>query len=861
MDPDYENLYPSLDELPMPGAFPTTTGHRRSPRRLDRPATSRRESLESKSLTPSETKTSALRLKGTGTAQSPLEVEDLDDQLAGDAPRLLAGTSRAWNDVAVSPSTPRSSQKRASPSTVPKRRTRQRLEADPPIAGRSMSVSPAKARTGIKAKPRASLPGRQSPTSHFAPLEAFDSDTESEDTAPEDSPEEVHLEDTDQLSDVDIPEDQRDKVKELVDLLTQPQYPDEEISESHEVQGLNPEIQLRHYQVLGVHWLRKREEDGKGGILADEMGLGKTLQIFCRIIEDIEGKARHEVRMPTFLSETESPGLSALLLYFLSGSGKYSALGGFQRNYALLFTTINVGKNAAKMYELLNADVILTTFDTLKSEFHQFNTVNKKPKLSDYWKGGVPTPLGMREKPAGALYTLNLRFRRVILDEGHIVRNPQSKRAEAVYALKSEYRWVLTGTPIHNSLIDLHSLFRFLKSRPFSDLAWFKENIDGPVKKGREDDEYKNAMKKLHIILNRVMLRRMKDHVLNGQKVLDLGDVEMNQINCRLEGFEREIYDALQARIDNVVLRLLAQAAEKKGKRLNIGCIWVLILRLRQACLHPSLIIKDFSVNEQEVKQVTQEQGAQADDVVERNSNRDRCTLCGFRLEGPSADITAHKDECGKVMEIARQKLAEHSSGSDRMVRSSKIKQILRILDEIRRRPYNEKTIIYSQFKQMLEVIEEFLRGKYQYAFYHGKLTASERETALRKIKDNDNVTVILVSLMAGGVGLNLQECNNVILADLWWNPAVEEQAIGRAHRIGQQKKVHVYKLVTAWTIEERIVALQEKKRAIANAALDSDEISEVAKLTKDEIIQLVTTVRRSDVQNEIWTPSQPIFP
>ncbi|KAL0563722.1 hypothetical protein V5O48_018343 [Marasmius crinis-equi] len=150
----------------------------------------------------------------------------------------------------------------------------------------------------------------------------------------------------------------------------------------------------------------------------------------------------------------------------------------------------------------------------------------------------------------------------------------------------------------------------------------------------------------------------------------------------------------------------------------------------------------------------------------------------------------------------------------------------------------------------MLDVLQKFLVG-FNYTRYDGAMNKSERDRALEAVKKDPSVTVILMSLKAGGVGLNLAECNHVILADIWWNPAVEEQAIGRVHRIGQTRQVHVYRLVAKDTIETRILQLQEHKRKLAKAALEGSRLDEAQGLTsslnQNQAIALLTGSRNTE--------------
>ncbi|KAJ4470714.1 P-loop containing nucleoside triphosphate hydrolase protein, partial [Lentinula edodes] len=131
----------------------------------------------------------------------------------------------------------------------------------------------------------------------------------------------------------------------------------------------------------------------------------------------------------------------------------------------------------------------------------------------------------------------------------------------------------------------------------------------------------------------------------------------------------------------------------------------------------------------------------------------------------------------------------------------------LNILREIKARPGNEKTIIFSQFTSVLNLIEPFLkRQDIRFSRLDGMMDMKKRNKKLNALQTDPDVTVVLISLMAGGTGLNITTCNNIVLFDLWWNPAVEEQAFARAHRIGQSKTVNVYKLITQDTVEMRIM-------------------------------------------------------
>lgn len=124
-------------------------------------------------------------------------------------------------------------------------------------------------------------------------------------------------------------------------------------------------------------------------------------------------------------------------------------------------------------------------------------------------------------------------------------------------------------------------------------------------------------------------------------------------------------------------------------------------------------------------------------------------------------------------------------------------------------------------------------------------MNPTERGAVLDRIRSDNKTTVILISFKAGSTGLNLNVCSRVILADMWWNPALEDQAFDRAHRLGQKREVHIYKLTVGQTVEDRILELQKKKRELADAALSGKAVSN--KLGLNEMLDLF---RRDDQQD-----------
>jgi len=149
------------------------------------------------------------------------------------------------------------------------------------------------------------------------------------------------------------------------------------------------------------------------------------------------------------------------------------------------------------------------------------------------------------------------------------------------------------------------------------------------------------------------------------------------------------------------------------------------------------------------------------------------------------------------------------------------------------------KILVFSQFTSMLKIIQDALDAKdINYALLTG--STRKREEVIESFKKTD-CNIFLISLKTGGLGLNLVEADTVIHYDPWWNPAVENQATDRAHRIGQTKTVFVYKLVVENSIEEKIIKLQEKKKSLQDGMYDTSTNSKADKFVAEDLISLLS--------------------
>lgn len=168
---------------------------------------------------------------------------------------------------------------------------------------------------------------------------------------------------------------------------------------------------------------------------------------------------------------------------------------------------------------------------------------------------------------------------------------------------------------------------------------------------------------------------------------------------------------------------------------------------------------------------------------------------------------------------------------------SAKTLEVIELLTKIRKDDPTEKTLVFSQFTSLLDLIEvPMVQDKFKYQRYDGSMSMQERTNAVEAFMEDPEQNIMLVSLKAGNAGLNLWRASQVIMLDPFWNPFVEEQAVDRAHRMPQEREVHVHRILIPETVEDRICALQDKKRELIGAALDENASKEFARLNVREL-------------------------
>jgi len=469
--------------------------------------------------------------------------------------------------------------------------------------------------------------------------------------------------------------------------------------------------ELRPYQQRGYSWLRFLADQGLGACLADDMGLGKTIQCLA------------------FLLSRQQENLDTGPVLLLCPT---SVVGNWQRETnrfaPALKCLVHHGGARLSGDQFLQAvaanQLIISSYSLLSRDYELMQAVT--------WQG-------------------------IILDEAQNIKNPDTQQARTVKSLSVDgFRIAMTGTPIENRLQELWSIMDFLNPGYLGTQNGFNKTYALPIERGNDQ------------ITSRRLSRAVAPFVLRRQKTdpgiaPELPDKLENKIYCNLFKEQASLYEAI---VQNTMSRLdKTEGMERRGLVLST------LLKLKQCCNHPALLLKDHSP-----------------------------------LQG----------------------------------RSGKLSRLEEMLEEINAQ--GEKALIFTQYAQWAKRLQEYLQKQLgqEVLCLHGGTPRLAREQMVQRFQEEKSPTTFILSVKAGGVGINLTRANHVFHYDRWWNPAVEEQASDRAYRIGQTRNVEVHKFICAGTLEEKIDTLIEHKRTLGADIVGSGE-AQLTELSTDELQQLLS--------------------
>lgn len=580
----------------------------------------------------------------------------------------------------------------------------------------------------------------------------------------------------------------------------------------------NLKVQLMPHQLYGIAWMQNREDSNvNGGILADEMGLGKTLQMIGLILKDEPGSTTlivlPSIALNQWISEINNYSPDAFNIIFYHGRNK-----------------VNEIKVDNKKINL-----VISSYGTVESDHRR----------------------GMK--------VLNfIKYKRIVLDEAHLIKDNKSSTAKAIGLINSEKRWGLTGTPVQNRVNDLFSLVKFLKMDPHSfyfckkcpckslfwlrynehenytyngrclcghvsssHFSWWNRKIANPIKEFGQTNKNSKHFENLYNIINQIVLRRTKVAL---EKSLGLPSKVVIIKRCYFSPQELEFYKSLYSDTKSIFNAFTAQ-----GQVLNnYAHIFELLQKMRMAVNHPFLTYKESSLFKDVL--ICGFCHEEADDPIKSKCNHIFC-----RKEAEIFLMESNKCPVCKVpitIDLASEELLTNNYvlSTENWHSSTKIETVVEMLFSFKSMGKSPKTIIFSQFVNFLEILRWRLeRAGFRCVKIYGSMNISQRQKAIEEFNKDPGTSVFLISLKAGGVALNLTEAENVIIMDLWWNPAVEDQAMDRIHRIGQFRAIRIYKIIIEDSIESRVLTLQNKKKALFDTAINSD-LDALQRLSEDDL-------------------------
>uniref|UniRef100_G1KG95 Helicase like transcription factor n=1 Tax=Anolis carolinensis TaxID=28377 RepID=G1KG95_ANOCA len=631
----------------------------------------------------------------------------------------------------------------------------------------------------------------------------------------------------------DLKEDDKTREMEAAEAVSTPLLP-------HQKQALAWMVSRENNQELPPFWEERenyfyntvtnfaeknRPENVLGGILADDMGLVIYLFI-CNISMYINSQS---TRADGADKKSEADKILKTTLIICPLSVLSNWIDQFEQHVdpdVQLNLYVYYGSERSKDPGVLSSqDIVLTTYSVLASDY---GTRSNSPLH-------------------------NLKWLRVVLDEGHTIRNPNAQQTKAVLDLEAQRRWVLTGTPIQNSLKDLWSLLSFLKLKPFADKQWWHRTIQRPVTMGDQ-----GGLKRLQSLIKSITLRRTKTSKVKGKPVLKLPERKVFIQHITFTEEENVNYNSVKNESMAAIRRYFNEGTILSKYADVLG----VLLRLRLLCCHPSLCVSASSSSDVEgnsTPEMLREKLIEKMKLVLSSGLDEECAICLDSLNFPVITHCAHvfckpciceviqREKANAKCPLCRKEvglkhlvecpLEESDSGrktDQGWVSSSKINALMHALIELRKQNPTVKSLIISQFTKFLSLIEIPLKESgFAFTRLDGSMTRKKRVEAIRHFQSNEtgSPTVMLLSLKAGGVGLNLTAASRVFLMDPAWNPAAEDQCFDRCHRLGQKQDVIITKFIVKNSVEENMLKIQHKKRELAARALGTKQSSSETKI------------------------------
>lgn len=536
---------------------------------------------------------------------------------------------------------------------------------------------------------------------------------------------------------------------------------------------MSENCRMKPFQLFGLNWMSLLHSMNMGCILADEMGLGKTCQVISLMSHLVE---THEQPRGRSTASRPWPNLIVVppstynnwLAEFVKFAPELSVIGyrGNQTERAEIAWEVEQDPEAYH--------VVLATYSQINNE-----------------------------ADIEAMRALNLHA--AIFDEGHKLKNPETKLYKDLQRISSDWKMLLTGTPVQNNLLEMTALLSFINPDMFHGYIDQIRYIFSHKVSIRDVTNgaflYSERVKRARTILEPCILQRRKDQVLS-----DMPKKTCTVVHCDMTENQRPVYNEYETTFK---LEPSKRVAKTTGRQNDQNNIWI---QLRKAAIHPLLFRRHFS------DKSVEEMGRVMMDRLSQDELHQPDLKHLIQELKNSSDFELHL-WCRDYPKL----LGKFDYPPEAELDSGKVRKLLELVSQYQAN--GDRVLVFSKFARLIEMLQEVLAMKdVDHRVLMGATNVEDRQEMIDEFNNNPDIPVFLLTTAAGGTGINLTSANKVIIFDQSDNPQDDIQAENRAHRLGQKRDVEIIRLISTNSIEELILKACQKKIELANKVTGAEE-------------------------------------
>ena len=531
---------------------------------------------------------------------------------------------------------------------------------------------------------------------------------------------------------------------------------------------LSPHLPLRDYQQHGLNWMIFLARNGLHGILADDMGLGKTLQMATCLNYSYSGAAGAFMGHPSALKPSLILCPATLVKHW----------------YYEISTCFPTSSSASALSPCMNLSTFLqgpAKYNVLILSYAKFRQSYLTHLQSTEWHYGI-------------------------LDEGHVIRNPKSQLAQHVFHLRARHRMILSGTPVQNQALELWSAFEFLMPGYLGNFAAFQWRMKKPRNTEGECQD-REILDQLQQRVAPFILRRTKDEVLT-----ELPPKIISHIVCRMSCFQAQLYRALTTNVtsSSSSSNHHHRCGESTVQKKHSNSSFYTMMLLRKVLFHPALILDHMCKNEDQSKVSIGAQDIQVPADFHHSM---------LKYSGKFQALRDLLQSCGIGSSSHVRQERESSSSSSSF-------------DDDDGPPVcaPHRCLVFAHFVSGLDLIQRMLEQELPRVTYlrlDGTVPASARVDIALTFQGDPSIDLLLLTTSVGSLGLTLTGADTVIFLEPSWNPYVDLQAMDRVHRLGQKRRVSVFRLLAEDSLDEHILKIQQTKTTLVRSIIHDIRPSE----------------------------------